>query len=70
MEENRFPDKRFFWGIAFTVLPTWSTRYHKKVLDNRAKEEKVNPNDSREIKISDKWKDELMKYDFKSAKGK
>ena len=35
MNEGRYPDKYFFWGVAFTVLPTWSQSYYKAVLKKR-----------------------------------
>ena len=37
MDEGKFPDRNFFWGLAFTVIPEWAKRYHKQVEDNRAK---------------------------------
>ena len=26
---DRFPDREFFWGIAFTIRPEWAQTYHK-----------------------------------------
>ena len=35
MNEGHDPNKKFFWGIAFTIIPKWARAYHKRVLDNR-----------------------------------
>ena len=35
MAEKRFPDKDFFWGIAFTLRPRWASAYNKQVMHNR-----------------------------------
>ena len=32
MNEGRYPDKTFFWGVLFTVLPLWSTDYYERVV--------------------------------------
>ena len=28
MDLDRFPDKEFFWGVAFTIIPEWSNKYY------------------------------------------
>ena len=43
MDTKRYPDKKWFWGIAFTTIPTWAWKYHNAVLDQRAKQEKKDP---------------------------
>ena len=40
MNEGRFPDKTFFWGVVFTVLPKWSTSYYEKVVAKRLQQQK------------------------------
>ena len=35
---GRFPDRDFFWGVCFTVLPVWANKYTETVLLNRNKE--------------------------------
>ena len=59
MNEGRFPDKEFFWGIAFTVLPTWANLYTSKVLANRHQEKPEDPNETKTIKVSNKWLEKL-----------
>ena len=40
MNEGRYPDKTFFWGVVFTVLPQWSTDYYEKVVAKRLQQQK------------------------------
>ena len=35
MDNGRFPDKRFFLGVAHTILPNWSRQYTQEVLTKR-----------------------------------
>jgi len=35
MSVGRFPNKEFFWGVAFTVIPHWARTYHQRVLNQR-----------------------------------
>ena len=35
------PDKKFFWGVCFTIIPDWAKRFHEQVLNARAKKEKI-----------------------------
>ena len=36
MRLGRFPNKEFFWGVAFTIIPLWAKAYHQRVLDDRS----------------------------------
>ena len=70
MNVGKYPDKKWFWSMAFTLIPNWAKAYHKRVQDQRAFVEKPNPYDDKKlIKISDKWMGKLLEFDFKS-KGK
>ena len=40
MAEGRFPDKLFFWGVLFTVLPVWSNDYYDQVVRKRTQMKK------------------------------
>ena len=31
IDQGRFPDKAFFWGVAFTIIPDWAQEYTSKV---------------------------------------
>ena len=35
MNEGRYPDKVFFWGVLFAILPNWSNEYYEAVLKKR-----------------------------------
>ena len=37
MNEGRFPNKEWFWGIAYTIIPDWCDTYKSEVLENRKK---------------------------------
>ena len=69
MANGRFPDKEFFWGIAFTILPVWSGMYYDAVLKKRMAQKKHKLSKVKMINISDHWKEKLLKHDFIS-KGK
>ena len=67
MRLGRFPDKQWFWGVCFTLIPAWARSYDKKVKDIRASQNKVNIRDETKlIRVSDKWLDDLRRYDYKS----
>ena len=66
MNEGYYPDKIFFWGIVFTIEPEWSNKYYEAVLKKRHGEHKKFECNPKTINISNKWKDEMKEYDFKS----
>ena len=35
MDEGRYPNKKYFWGVVFTVEPEWATKYYKAVVKKR-----------------------------------
>ena len=35
MEEDKFPDRKFFWGIVCTLLPDLSKQYHAAVMQKK-----------------------------------
>ena len=51
IEEGIYPDRLWFWGICFTVLPFWANTYYEAVLWKKRKEVKRNPNDREVIEI-------------------
>ena len=63
LEMERHCDKKFFWGVAFTITPEWAEEYYQKIKRSRKKEKKVA---KKVIKISAKHRDLMLKHDFKS----
>ena len=35
MDLGRYPNRDWFWAVCFTVVPTWSKQYVRKVVANR-----------------------------------
>ena len=35
MDEDRFPDKYYFWNLMNTLRPTWTEKYIEMVMTNR-----------------------------------
>ena len=66
MQQNRMPDKKFFWAVVFTCLPQWCRRYHNLVLDQRAKQAKKDVNAKHLVKVTDEWMKKLLQFDHKS----
>jgi len=69
MDRGKFPDRIFWWGIVFTLEPIWANNYYKKVMDVRMAIAPVNINEAKVVKVSEKWMDKLLKFDYQS-KGK
>ena len=55
-EGEKYPDRKFFWGVAFTVLPDWSEKYYKAVIDKKRREIKENPNNKKTVAVSERFK--------------
>ena len=55
MNEERFPDKEFFWGIVNTIIPEWTQAYTEKVVANRHVMKPHNFDETKTIKVSDRW---------------
>ena len=66
MDLGRYPDRRFFWGIAFTVQPRWANIYFEKVIEQRNKIKPYNFDIKKTISISSEWIEKLSQHDFKS----
>ena len=62
--EGRYPDREFFWGVAFTVLPKWSNEYTRLVMEERYKMKPHKFDEAKGIKISTKWEKKLAEFDF------
>ena len=64
MLQGRFPDKEFFWGVLFTVVPTWANAYYKAVIKKRLATKKNTLKEIKTINISAKWEAALQEHDF------
>ena len=70
MNEGRFPDKIFFWGVVFTVIPEWADDYYEKVVAKRLEQKKAQELfKPKQITIASKWREALEQHAFES-KGK
>ena len=59
MNNNKFPDRTYFWGIIFTVEPIWASEYHAKVMKTRMMIEPANLNKAVTIVVSENWMKKL-----------
>ena len=64
---KQFPDKKFFWGICFTILPLWANQYFDKVMAERNR--KPAPIEKKTLVVSARWIARLEEHDF-TSKGK
>ena len=65
MDKGTYPDREFFWGVAFTVLPFWAGGYHGLVIEKKRKEIKENPSNKNVLIISDEWRKRLGQFAYK-----
>ena len=71
MDDGQYPDRAFFWGIAFTVLPTWANNYYDMVIEKKRKEVVENPANRKVISITPAFREKLAQFPFKTlSKGK
>jgi hypothetical protein len=54
MDEARFPDRRFFWGILGSIVPSFAAEYHRRVLEIKHGANKRLP-EKKVITVSDSW---------------
>lgn len=55
MEEGRFPDREFFWGVALTTCPNWANLYIEKVIKARHAEDPHRFDNAKTINVSAGW---------------
>ena len=67
MNRGKYPDREFFWGILFTVIPDWANKYHQMVIKQRHGSGK-DPAEPKTIEVSAKWMQKLQEFDFKSSR--
>ena len=67
-EQGRYPDRKFFWGVALTVLPQWSNQYIDQVIHERKEAaRKRNFPNPKKISISSGWLAQLQQHDYVST---
>ena len=66
MDLDRYPDRRWFWGVVCAILPEWSQSYLKEAKKQRRENKKQLP-EAKIIQFSDRWKERIAFSDFKST---
>ena len=51
MNAKRYPDRQFFWGTAFIIIPNWANEYVRRVELTRRKKH-CDLNESKVITVS------------------
>ena len=64
MNEGKFPNREFFWGVAFTIIPIWANQYTKLVMKKHYNVNKPNLTNEKLIAVSDNWLKKLSLHDF------
>lgn len=64
MNPKRYPDRAWFWSVLATVLPHWANEYKRLVVNSRRDKKTIPPNQTKLIKISDKWLARLQAHDY------
>ena len=59
IEEGLYPDRLWFWGVCFTVLPFWANAYYEAVLWKKRSEIKKNPNNRKIVEIPEEIRQQL-----------
>ena len=62
---KRYPDRRFFWGIALTIIPEWANLYIQEVNKDRILDKKKLPS-AKTISITNNWLNRLKVHDYQS----
>ena len=60
MAEGRYPDKEFFWAIAFTIVPEWAQSYSKQVIDARVGKGNNNFANKKVLMVTPVWMERLQ----------
>ena len=59
MDLGRWPDRRWFWGVIASLIPTWVDTYVAKCIVERNKIDLVKRTQKKTIVISDRWRAKL-----------
>ena len=56
MDQQRWPDREFFWNVLFTILPEWAEAYVTAVNHQRNQTTVKSPaKEVRTIRVTDQW---------------
>ena len=64
MEQERYPDREWFWDIANTVVPVWTTAYMDEAQEKRLAAPKEIPKTTR-VSPSAKVLEQLKQFSYK-----
>ena len=66
LDLERWPDRRFFWGIVYTIRPEWVEDYISQCIAQRDRMHLVNRMATKTVAISAGWREKLAAHDFAS----
>ena len=55
MDKGFYPDKEFFWGICFTIIPKWANEYYDQVINERRNHKQKPPVEKKIVMVSAQW---------------
>ena len=64
MDLGRYPNRSFVWDIIFSVIPNWGNAYCDEVMAQRFHKPVKVFDDSKIIKVSDEWMENLHAVPF------
>ena len=65
MDDDKYPNKSFFWAIVFYADKEWACDYCDTVVRNRNKLN-VDNFEKTKINITKEWLNKLLMYEYKS----
>ena len=68
MNLDRWPDRRFLWGVLSTLRREWVDKYVDEAVRQRDQLHMVNRMNTKSINISGGWRAKLLEHDFASRK--
>ena len=66
MDLERWPDRKFFWGVLYSVRPEWVTAYVNRCQTERDKMHIAKRLDTKSVKLTAAWREKLAAHDFVS----
>ena len=67
MNVGRYPNREYFWGVAFTIIPIWANQSTKLVMSKRYAQVSPDLNAAKIINVSENWIRKLSQHDFTSS---
>jgi hypothetical protein len=65
MDEHRYPDRRYFWGVMATICSAFTGEYVRRVLAIKH-ESKASLPEKKVVAVSNEWLKRLTEHDFVS----